>query len=520
MLDKNSIKARSTVIALSVLTILSLAQSGHADVEPSAAPAAAVAPAKEGLTKSYIAVGTRLYVSANSANLRASPSKDGKYLESLVKGDQVEVLDLVPGADGFIKVKIISAAIDQARQVGTAFMSLSVLTMATGGEDAPVEDSRYFVIQNIASEKTRVYKRCTAAPGCSHELIFETDMVVGKPEEGTRDNPHQFKTRVGKGLLADWIKFYGNDHYPPWYSPSDEKGGGKLRIPAPGKLGVLGSLAWFDKDYMDSEYRNVDQPMKGAFGWYMAQIYPADAVDQQWIHGTLGWGSDQGKAIEVTRGVISNIVANPGSHGCTRLENQAVAFLRSFLPVGTPIYRIYAREAMAQAPVIKRKWKFLTSVEYRADAKEPGQWDWILTKIGAQKSMGLTADAKKVLESGIKKTDASVIETGTYTYDRTPDASGIDFSKESFSGKSGDRYELAEESVDQLGRFKGFFLVDVGQLDDYKHPTHRDGRIVMGGLPEFQNSVPDYLTYQGPKNYYVPAPIAKPKPDILNGQGG
>lgn len=459
--------------------------------------------------KSNLKLGQKLYVNTKAANLRGAPSRSGPLLGTLVQGDQVQILEITSDQNEYIKVKIISTAVSESKALTSAYISLTLLsqsqeTASNSDDGAPQENSKYFVIQNLATEKTRVYKRCLTAPGCSHEMIFETEMVIGKPEEGPG-----LKTRVGKGLIADWIKFYGNDHYPPWYMPTDEQGNGKLRIPAPGNLGVLKSLEWFNKDYMDSEYKNVSQPMKGAFGWYMAKLYPEDAVDYQWLHGTLGWGADGGKAIDVTRGVVANLVSNPGSHGCTRLENQAIAFMRSFLPIGTPIYRIYAREAMAQAPVLKKKWKFIFPEYVRVDQKEPGQWNWILTKMGAQKSMGLTADAGKVKEAGLADNAAQVIEKGTYVYDRTPDAQGIDFSKEEFSGKSGDRYLLANEDTDNLHLFVGYFLVDVGLLDHYQHPNDRS--IIIGGMPEFRNSVPDYLTYQGSNQYYIPEPIVKPR---------
>lgn len=439
------------------------------------------------IDKAKFKVGQTIFVKANAVNFRATPEPKGKYLETLNQGDALKITDLLLQTNtDFVQVKVISGSAG-AKAAGLGYISLRLVTLNPSAEDAPIENTKYFVIQNVATERTRVYERCTEGPDCANKLILETEMVAGRPEEGNEKDRYAFVTMLGKGLIARWIKFHGNEIYPPWYSASDELGNGKLNLPPPHNLS-----SWFVK-------YNGQTTNKGAFGWYKAELYPADGVAQQWIHGTIGWGADQDDAIEATRGFWINVFANPGSHGCTRLENQAVAFMRSFLPVGTPVFRIYAREAHAKKPelVQKKWWKPAEPANLPA-----GSWEWILTKVGAGNINGLTADAAEV--SRQKLSDSAILERGVFHYSRTPKAVPLNYLERASSGKSGDRYELTEGDDENVGRFKGLYLVDEGRLFQYQHPLTEDKRIRLGGMPDFFNRVPDYINREKETDFWVP----------------
>lgn len=229
-------------------------------------------------------------------------------------------------------------------------------------------ESKYFVIQNIATEITRVYERCTTNPGCPHRLIMETEMVVGRPEEGTKENPHAFKTWLGHAKISEWKKFYqdGLAHYPHWYRAGQDPND----IPGPitnGSSRLVSAQKWITKNEAG------EKTVYGAFGWYAAKLTPADSVDgmnYQWIHGTIGWGRDGAAAIDLTRGFLMNLFSNPGSAGCTRLENKAIAYLRHILPVGTDIYRVYAREAIREHAIPLPR--------YAEPYSKPTYWMYIL----------------------------------------------------------------------------------------------------------------------------------------------
>ena len=232
-----------------------------------------------------------------------------------------------------------------------------------------------------------------------------------------------------------------------------------------------------------------NETVYGAFGWYAAKVTPADDVDgmnYQWMHGTIGWGKDGPLAIQTTRTALLNMVSNPGSSGCTRLENRAIAYLRSLLPIGTDIYRVYAREASRDLG------------RYAGLEKNPVQWSYILTTNEAQKSGGLEADAQAVLRKAITIDASNFIEKGTYDVNRYPTISPLNYQEMASSGKSGDRYKIDSGSKNDAwySNFQGYYLVDEGRLVDYKHPDFEKSkrRVRPSGLADFRNSVPEFLT--------------------------
>lgn len=445
-------------------------------------------------SKAHLNVGQSYYITASSLNVRSSNSTTAaNIVGKLTQNDVVELYDTLNEATPLVQIKIIKSVSVSPKAAAELFISKDYLSERPVIVNA-TPSSKYFVIQNIATEKTRVYERCTVSPNCAHKMIFETDTVVGRPEEGTASDPKAYITWLGHSRIADWVKFYsdGAGTYPPWYTAGQDI----KSIPGPisnSPSKTLGARKWTVR------YKG-QSTMYGAFGWYAARLSPADAnsgVNYQWMHGTIGWGKDEDKAIEITRGFFVNLFSNPGSHGCTRLENRSVAFLRHLLPVGTDIYRVYARESVReQGPVLSRY----------VNEKSPGRWEYLLVTDGAQKTNGLSADAATVRASGISVVKGvNFLEEGVFDYNRYPMAAAPDYTKSAASGKTGDRYQIDSGEANQNSYFRGYFLVDEGRFVDYQHPDERavGGKVKVSGLPDFRNSVPEFLATTG--THYPPA---------------
>jgi hypothetical protein len=321
-------------------------------------------------------------------------------------------------------------------------------------------------------------------------MVMETEMVVGRPEEGTDVNKDAFKTWLGHAKIAEWVKFYqdGAGHYPHWYKAGQDRN----TIPTPisdSFSKIMGSRKWMVKGI------DGHPTIYGAFGWYAAKVTPADereGMNYQWMHGTMGWGKDGPLAIHLTRTSLANIISNPGSSGCTRLENRAIAYLRSLLPVGTDIYRVYAKEAARNLG------------RYAGLENNPGSWSYILTTNDAQKSGGLEADAAAVIRKAISP--SNILEQGVYEVDRYPSVMALNYQEIPSSGKSGDRYKIDSGSPNGASNFQGYFLVDEGRFANYKHPGYQAtrGRVKTSGMSDFRNSVPEFLT-AAPGDFSAPA---------------
>nr|WP_295903991.1 L,D-transpeptidase [uncultured Bdellovibrio sp.] len=445
-------------------------------------PAHAQSQGSVAVAKSQLTVGQRYYISADSLNVRSSNSTTANnVVGKLVKNDIVEIYDVLNEATPLVQVKIIKSSNISSTAAPELYVSkdyLSAVLVVT-----PESNSKYFVIQNIATEKTRIYERCTTSPGCPHTLVMETDTVVGRPEEGTDSDPNAFKTWVGHGRIASWVKFYqdGLGFYPRWYTPGQDIS--TIPDPVTDSISLLmGGRKWIVKN---SQGKTSNY---GAFGWYAAKLSPEgeDGVNYQWIHGTIGWGKDGAKPIEMTRGKMINFFSNPGSHGCTRLENRAVAYMRHLLPVGTDIYRVYAREATREVAPYSR---------YRSAYNNPFRWEFMLLTNGAAESGGLTADANTIRSQGVRVSSANLIEQGIYEVNHYPTVMGLDYTKSAASGKSGDRYNIDKKNKG-ASNFRGYFLVDEGRFVNYQHPSYSatGGAVRTGGLSAFRTSVPEYLT--------------------------
>lgn len=330
----------------------------------------------------------------------------------------------------------------------TLLLSVNLMAQATASP------SKYFIVQNIASERTRVYEKCdtSANANCAHRLVFETEMIVGQKK---------MPTDAGVYKIANWVKFYQdtNGYYPSWYDSSYPA------TPEPGS----GFVKWFNKKHMPTSKGE----MRGAFGWYAATVYPSKTG--QWMHGTIGWGSDGDRFINKAKSSFASLFVDLRSHGCTRHENRAIAYLQSLLPAETTLIKVYAKEDLAD--------KTLSRYESQKEIK---RFDYILTKEQVRSKNPFTSEASAVqkrLDAG-KISNSDVLEKGSYEVDQYPNAVSLN-NKRARSGQSGDAYDIGGNNM------QGVFLVDEGRFVNYAHPA----KIDIDGMSSFlnrSNPLPDY----------------------------
>jgi hypothetical protein len=290
---------------------------------------------------------------------------------------------------------------------------------------------------------------------------METEIVAGEDTNHKKEEKGKGRSILGSYRITSWTKFYEdpNGHYPSWYKD------GYPALPLPGDSG----RDWFSGKFMPEKHG----VMRGAFGWYTAFVSPEPFG--QWTHGTIGWGADKDIFIKRTKKILLNIVSDPRSSGCTRNNNEAIAYLREMLEVGTPIIKIYAKEEL-QDPTL---------------ASYPEQdttWNYILTKNRFQKSDRMSV--MKELNLNDQDVDAyweakrnggevlidpksplnQILEVGSYNIDSHPDV--IAFTPKSKMlgkidraiGRKGNIYGIRVKDM------HGVFYVDSGMLTDYSHP--------------------------------------------------
>lgn len=433
---KKSLNIQKPLFVLTTASLVLAAMGTVQTAQAQTAGSASVSSVKMGLK-----VGSTAYVTTDKLNLRSQASLGADVVVgALGRNDQVQIVSLLDASTPLVKIKIIKSAQADNSLATELFVSGEYLsTSAAAATVVSSSGSRLFVVQNVATERMRVYERCTSAPGCANRLIMETEMVVGRDTK--KDN---FLTWLGRYKITEWVKFYQDaaEHYPSWYDPSYPA------LPKPGSS----SKSWMSGKVMPTK----EGSMRGAFGWYAATLAPN--ANYQWIHGTIGWGADGTKHIEMTRNTLLNLIANPRSSGCTRLENRAVAYARDILPVGTEIIRVYAREAFRDA----------SRARYAAQA-QPKAWEFILTKEGVRQKGAATSAKNSVLARGVSAD--MILEQGSYAVDQFPNA--VPFKEDAgwksrIKGKSGNTYNVADDA------FRGYFLVDDGTFVSYAHPAGLD----------------------------------------------
>lgn len=393
--------------------------------------------------------GQSYFVILNGLRVRSSDttSTNSNIVGVLNRHDEVRILNKGENLrDSFVEVEIVKSYSNfpagSRKFVSFRYLSAEKLDYKEFTGDI-------FMIENIATEKVRVYKRVCADNSCPHQMILETNAVVGRDNEEDR-------SMVGSYRLTEWRKFYrdGAANYPSWYDPE---------LPMPPKPGK--SIRHWLKD----KYMPYGGTMRGAFGWYTALVEPN--ANGQWTHGTVGWGEDKDKFINQTKRLISNIFTAPQSAGCTRTDNESIAYLRQILPVGTPIIRIYAKEALHD--------KTLAGYSQVKD-----KWEYVLTKRGVRTD-GQKADRDEVMSSNVRSDE--IIEEGVYEINRWPEVieytPGADLGRISRRvGQKGNAYAVEQSDM------RGVFYIDTGLVENYAHPkVLKRGGFRDEVVPDFMN---------------------------------
>lgn len=295
----------------------------------------------------------------------------------------------------------------------------------SGPTTAQIGPDTYFVVQNIATEKLRLYK--TGENGASHKLVLETDMVVGHDSKSHRSILGQFE-------IVRWVKFYEDQDalYPSYYNP---------RYPRLPQAGSSFS-AWLSESLLPQKSGRV----RGLYGWFTAILGPN--ADNHGMYGTWGWGSDGDRMIRALRSAKWDNDLRIASRGGSRVENRAIALLRELLVPGSKVIKIYAREAYSRP-----------EAQIHANG-QIGSWQWALTSEGINETNGARAGRNSVLARSVPAN--MILEEGVYKFNQTPTAVPVRNMKNPHT--SGNTYRLPNTSL------KGVFLVDSGRLVDYRHP--------------------------------------------------
>lgn len=386
------------------------------------------------------------FVVTNRLNVRSTPEvTDNNLVGQLGLNDEVRVVQFVAGTT-FVQIEILQTKADLSKATAY-YVSKEYLSDKKEMAEDRVSREKFFIIQNVASERMRVYQRMCDTGVCSHKMVLEAEIAVGE-----KDRDENTMTVLGNFAITKWFKFYrdGGHQYPSWYDPSYPA------MPKPGSS----VFAWRSKKVMPDGQGSA----RGAFGWYTAHVGPNSY--SQWTHGTVGWGSDKKKFIKQTRGFWANAFGDPRSHGCSRTDNESIAYLRHLVGVGTPLVKIYAVEAYGDSTL-------------SAYPQEAVNWNYILTKNGVRVD-GEKADREEVLARG---TDPSRwLEEGTYTADIRPSARKFKGgSSGASSGKNANVYGLKD------GQMHGVFLVDEGRVVNYSHPSS----LKVGGYPS--RDLPNFM---------------------------
>jgi hypothetical protein len=413
-----------------------------------------IASVKKFTSKEQLVVGETYFITTNGLNVRKDASfKAGSIIGKLKRNDQVKILNtVVEGSRVLVQVEIVKTSMTIKR---SAQYLLSYQFLTKEKIDYKNFQGKYFVIQNVATETLRVYEKECENLNCPNKMILEAELAVGEDDDEVR-------TWLGSYRLSTWVKFYEDNKglYPSWYHPSYPM------PPTVKKKPGRGALRWFKNKYMPRVNGKREGSMRGAFGWYTAHMEPDS--NAQWTHGTIGWGFDKTSFIKRTKKWTTNLVSNPRSHGCSRTDNETIAYLREILPVGTPFIKIYAFEKLLDPTLSSYNYKTLN-------------WDYILTKRDARKYGGQTADRDKVIASNLKLHE--VLEEGTYRRDTYPTV--INFRTTKVKTKRGNTYDLPSELMN------GVYYIDAGVLSRYAHPRHE--KIVVGGHKD--EVVPVFMDY-------------------------
>lgn len=406
----------------------------------------------------------KYFISSNSVRVKSTPEATGKNLGELSLNDEVRIVNPeIIYNQKYVEI-IILLTYDPIIKSEKYFINKDYLSSKI--IDYKEFVGKYFVVVNVASERIRLYERVCNDNLCPNKMLMESEIVVGEDVNHPKEEKGKGRSILGSYRLTGWSKFYQDPegHYPAWYRD------GYPEPPSP----EASWHAWFSNKVMppnaEGKHHGI---MRGAFGWYTA--FAAPEPFGQWTHGTLGWGSDKDKFIKKVKKTLINVVSNPRSSGCTRNNNEAIAFLRRMIDVGTPLIKVYAAEeifdpTLSNYPKNTEEWKYILTksrshlvdraevVKSLAVSESDVDVYWEAKKSGAE----IIIDPKSPLNQ--------ILEVGSYEIDTHPDAiaysPGEDLSKfKRKLGRSGNVYGIKSSDM------HGVFYVDTGMLKDYGHPT-------------------------------------------------
>lgn len=447
-----------------------------------------VVAAPEAVVSTELSAETTYFISLNGLRVRATPDDNGKTLGLLSLNDKVKVIN--PSTilnEKYVEIVIVRTVnkipVAEKFYVNKEYLSAKYV-------DYKEFAGKHFVVVNVATETLRLYERVCLDNSCPNKMLMETEVVVGEDVDHPKEEKGKGRSILGSYRVTGWAKFYqdAEGHYPAWYRDG---------YPATPSADAKWS-EWLSKKVMPEDLEGKKHgSMRGAFGWFAAFVAPEPYG--QWTHGTLGWGSDKDSFIKRVKKPLINVVSDPRSSGCTRNNNEAIAFLRQMIDIGAPIVKIYAVEkimdpTMSNYPDQTQDWNYVMTktknheVDREAVLKtlklSSADLDafWEAKKAGGE----LILDPKSPLNQ--------IIEVGTYTKDTHPDIT--EFTPGEKLGKfkrkigaKGNVYGVKSTAM------HGAFYVDSGMLEAYAHP---DEILEVSGFAD--ESTPPWMKVENLKN--------------------
>lgn len=417
---------------------------------------------------------TIYFISLNGLRIRATPEDNGKTIGLLSLNDKVKVINpTVILNEKYVEIIIVRTSnkipVSEKYFINKEYLSATII-------DYKEFSGKHFVVLNVATETLRIYERVCLDNSCPNKMLLETEVVVGEDQDHPKEEKGKGRSILGSYRVTGWAKFYqdAEGHYPAWYRD------GYPDTPGPDAKWN----AWFSKKVMPTNLEGKKfGAMRGAFGWYAAFVAPE--AYGQWTHGTLGWGSDKDSFIKRVKKPLINVVSDPRSSGCTRNNNEAIAFIRQLIDIGAPIIKVYAKEQimdpmMSQYPDLTKNWNYVLtkSKSHEVDRElvlkslqiSSAELDafWAAKQAGGE----LILDPKSPLNQ--------VLEVGVYEHDVHPDVT------EFTPGEDQGRFNRKIRSQGNVYGIKskamhGTFYVDSGLLEDYTHP---DEVLETGGFED------------------------------------
>lgn len=423
----------------------------------------ALVQATESVVKTELSAEAIYYISLNGLRVRSTPEDNGKTVGLLSLNDKVKVINpTVILNEKYVEIIIVRTVnkipVSEKYYINKEFISLTLV-------DYKEFTGKYFAVVNVASERLRIYERICADNSCPHKMLMETEVVVGEDKNHPKEEKGKGRSVLGSYRVTGWAKFYqdAEGHYPAWYRD------GYPATPNP----EAKWNEWFSKKVMPADIDGkVHGSMRGAFGWFAAFVAPE--AYGQWTHGTLGWGSDKDSFIKKVKKPLINIISDPRSSGCTRNNNEAIAFIRQMLEIGAPIIKIYAIEkimdpTLQNYPNMSESWNYVLTKNKTHEMKR----EMVLQALKiSDAELNAFWEAKKAggeLILDPKSPLNQILEVGTYDLDTRPDF------MEYIPGEKLARYKNKIQATGNVYGVKstamhGTFYVDSGLLEGYAHP--------------------------------------------------